>query len=297
MRAKDEVMEIWLITGFLILIGCSEAAHLITIMTNESLQTYTWLCVIFTAVGVLGYIILLYFGYQKGKTNANKSKINGKACNCKVGILAFLILSAVTVYRLWSGYVPYLHDAVYEMVLGNLKSQGIMTVHPFMGKETAAEIPMRMRILGLSSFYTALITISQQSAYIIMCKVVPFAVWGLSILVYWAFGKALFPESAEKRWLFISMVALVYLITSGGNGLVGYRLFYSGFSGETIRAAVLIPYTLYVCWQKRWLLAVVAILAEACLVWTTFGIGYCLLIAVSMFLVHLVFDWRGRYAV
>jgi hypothetical protein len=40
----------------------------------------------------------------------------------------------------------------------------------------------------------------------------------------------------------------------------------------------------------------IAILAEACLVWTTFGVGYCLLITISMFLVHWVLDRRGRHA-
>ena len=129
-----------------------------------------------------------------------------------------------------------------------------------------------------------------------MCKMVPFTIWALSMLVYWAFSKELFSDSAEKRWIFISMVALVYLATSGGDGMVGYRLFYSGFSGETIRAAVLVPYTVYVSWQKRWFLAGIAVLAEICLVWTTFGVGYCLLIAVSMFLVHWFLDRRGRHA-
>lgn len=294
--AKDEVMSIWLITGFLILIGCAEAAHLITILTNKSLQTYTFLCVAFVAVGLIAYVIMLFWGYQKGKIIFKKSEESIKKQKGNIGMLAFFILTAVTVYRLWSGYVPVFRDAIYEMVVGNLKAQGIMMLHPFLGVETVAEMPIRMRILGLSSLYTALITISQQSPYTIMCKVVPFVVWGLSILVYWAFANDLFPDHAEKRWLFISMVALVYLATSGGNGLAGYHLFYSGFSGETIRAAVLIPYTLYVSWQRRWFFAIIAILAEACLVWTTFGVGYCLLIAVGMFLVHWIMDRRGRDA-
>lgn len=289
-------MGIWLITGFLILTGCAEAAHLITIMTDKSLQTYTLLVMVFVVAGLLAYAVLVYWAYRKGKIQQNLSVTDAKVQNWNWGMLVFGVVALATVYHFLAGYVPQFQDATYEIVLGNLKSGGIMTVHPFLGTETEAVMPMRMRILGLSSFYSALITISQQSPYTIMCKMVPLIIWALSILIYWDFSKELFAESAEKRWIFISMVALVYLSTSGGEGLVGYRLFYSGFSGETIRAAVLLPYTLYVSWQKRWCLAGIAILAEACLVWTTFGVGYCLLITISMFLVHWVLDRRGRHA-
>ena len=289
-------MIIWLITGFLILIGCAEAAHLITILTDKSLQTYTDLCVVFVVAGFLAYIFLLFLGYRTGKLKAGIKEVSGTKKYWIWGILAFGIFAGVTVYHFCSGYVPQFQDAVYELVLGNLKSEKIMTLHPFLGTETEAAMPMRMRILGLSSLYSALITISQQSAYTIMCKVVPLVIWGLSILLYWEFSKELFPGNTEKRWIFISMIALIYLITSGSTGLVGNRLFYSGFSGETIRAALLMPYTLYVCWHKRWGLAFLAILAEACLVWTTFGAGYCLLIAIVMFIIHCFLNRRRKDA-
>ena len=292
--AKDEFMSIWLITGFLILTGCAEAAHLITIMTDKSLQTYTLLCMVFVVAGLFAYAGLLYWRFRKGKLSLQSRETFSLKGNW--GKVVFVGIALVTIYHFMAGYVPQFQDATYEIVLGNVKSGKIMSVHPFLGTETDAAMPMRMRILGLSSFYSALITISKQSAYTIMCKVAPLAFWALSILIYWEFSKELFKENPEKRWIFISVVAFVYLATSGGEGLVGNRLFYSGFSGETIRAAVLMPYTLYVSWQKRWCLAGLAVLAEACLVWTTFGVGYCFLIAAGMFFVHWVLDRRERHA-
>lgn len=289
-------MIIWLITGFLVLTGCAEAAHLITIFTDKSLQTYTRLCLVFVLAGFLVYIFLLFLGDRTGKLKIGTKEASGIQKGWNRGIIVFLICTGVTVYHFWSGYVPEFQDAVYELVLGNLKAERIMTLHPFLGTDTEAVMPLRMRILGLSSFYSALITISQQSAYTIMCKVVPLVIWGLSILLYWEFSKELFPGNMGKRWTFISMIAVMYLITSGGTGLVGNRLFYSGFSGETIRAALLMPYTVYVSWCKKWYLALLAVLAEACLVWTTFGIGYCFLIAVGMFLVHCFLNRRRKDA-
>lgn len=304
-------MIIWLITGLWILLGCAEAAHLITIMTNKSLQTYTALGSVFVLAGLLVYVGLSFIVCRKRMTRGDRGsdvsgKDDGESVQDKIPghrrskrspfIWLFVLLAGITVYHFFKGYVPDLQDAVYEITLGNVESGSIMTVHPFLGSVTEASMPMRMQILGLSSLYSALITISKQSPYIIMCKVVPLAVWGLSLLLYWAFARQLFPENTDRRWLFISMVALIYLVTSGSTGLIGQRLFYAGFSGETIRGALLMPYALYVSWQKKWYLAVLAVFAEACLVWTTFGVGYCLLIAVCMFLVHLLTDRRGTHA-
>ena len=116
------------------------------------------------------------------------------------------------------------------------------------------------------------------------------------MLVYYAFAQKLFGDNIHKRWAFMSLVAGMLLFTRGSEGLDGFRLFYAGFSGETIRSVVLIPYTIYVCWQRKWLAAVLAMVIEACLVWTTYGVGYAALITVCMFLLRLCLDRRNRHA-
>ena len=285
-------MIIWLMTSLWVLLGCAEVAHLVTIMTNRSLQTYTTLCSVLILAGLFAYIGIFVFGYRRQKNMCNiKWKLAGSPY-----MVVFAVLAGITTYHFWKGYIPDLQDAVYEIVIGNLETGSIMTTHPFLGSEAGQTMPMRFQILGLSSLYSALITLSQQSQYMIMCKAVPLAVWCLGIMLYWAFAHKLFPENIHKRWLFVSLVSFLYLATSGSQGMAGYRLFYAGFSGETIRTILLMPYTLYVCWQKKWLLAMLAVLVEACLVWTTYGVGYCLLIAVCMFAVHLLTDRRGKHA-
>ena len=285
-------MIIWLITGLWVLLGCAEMAHLITIITNRSLQTYTTLCSVLVLAGLFAYIgifVYWYHGHKKSIAYSGKVTISP-------AMLVFALLAGMTIYRLFGDYVPDLQDAVYEIVIGNLESGSIMTAHPFLGIDAEAGVPMRLQILGLSSLYSALITFSQQSQYMIMCKMVPLGVWVLSILIYWAFAEELFSGNHHKKWLFVSMVACLYLATSGSEGMAGYRLFFAGFSGETIRAVLLMPYTLYVCWRKKWSLAVIAVLAEVCLVWTTYGLGYCFIIAVCMFGVHLLMDRRAKHA-
>lgn len=285
-------MIIWLLTGLWVLLGCAEVAHLITIMTSRSLQTYTFLCGVLCLAGLVvytGIFLLGHLSYKKDKTSVTKA-FYSPVC------WLFVVLAGVTIYRLFRGYVPDLQDAVYEIVVGNLESGSLMTEHPFLGGTMETMMPMRFQILGLSSLYSALITISQQSQYMIMCKIVPLGVWLFSLLNYWLFADAIFGEDNHKKWLFVSFVAFIYLITGNSEGLPGYRLFLAGFSGETIRGLVLMPYTFYVCWQRKWLLAIIAIFVEACLVWTTYGIGYCALITLCIFGVQLLFDRRAKHA-
>ena len=285
-------MTIWLVTGLWVILGCAEAAHLLTLMTDQSLQTYNLLCGIFVLTGVLVYAGILTWWKRKAP------KLESKKAKRKVtwqGVL-FVVLAVLTLVHFLRGYVPDLEDAVYEITIGNVESGRIMEVHPFLGQTGGSGMPLRMKILGLSSLYSSLITISQQSTYMIICKVVPIVVWSCTMLVYWAFGEKLFPEDRGKRRLFLSLIAFFFLITSKSTGLAGYRLFFAGFSGETIRGVLLIPYALYVSWQRKWILAVLAIVAEACLVWTTWGIGYCTVIVVCMLIVHLWMDRRCKHA-
>lgn len=49
----------------------------------------------------------------------------------------------------------------------------------------------------------------------------------------------------------------------------------------TIRAAVLLPYLFSCLLERKYLGAVLCILAEACMVWTVYGAGVCLLATVA----------------
>lgn len=288
-------MIIWLITGLWILLGCAEVAHIMTMLINRSLDTYMILC---SAFVFLFFCIFSGLLYWKCRIKNVRKEVSVSASTVfSPYMILFFMLAGMTIVHFVRGYVPDLQDAVYEITLNNVKSGKIMTLHPFLGVETEARMPMRMQILCLSSIYSALITLSKQTPYMILCKFVPFIVWGLSMLLYWTFSEKLFDKDIHKRWLFLAMISFIYIITSGSDGLVGQRLFYAGFSGETIRTVLLIPYTIYVSWQKKWWLTALAVVSEACLVWTTYGVGYCLLIALCMIVVHFFLDRRGSYAV
>ena len=294
-------MIIWLITGLWIALSCAQLAHIITLFTDGSLQTYTQLGCVLVLVGIFAYIGFLCLAKRKQWiTFSENSGMNFATAKSYVkdnlfSIVVFAILAFISIAHLCVNYVPELTDGTYDIVLGNLQSGNIHEVHPFIGDITESAMPLRRQVIGLASFYSALITVFDASVYTVLCKIVPICLWSLSMLLYWEFGTHLF-EKEKDRWLFVTVVALFYLVSNGGVGLVGAQLFRSGFTGEAIRSALLMPYVLYVSWQKKWLLAMIALIAEVSIVWTTFGIGYCFLIVVCMFLVHLFLKWRAKHA-
>ena len=67
----------------------------------------------------------------------------------------------------------------------------------------------------------------------------------------------------------------------------GFLLLHSGYRGVSVRNGILLPFTLGMCLKKKWKVSVLAILAEACIVWTLYGLGACLLVVVVMLLIDL----------
>jgi hypothetical protein len=91
------------------------------------------------------------------------------------------------------------------------------------------------------------------------------------------------------------MLLVSVLFWCGGymDSMDGFLLMYCGYSGVAIRNAVLIPFVVGMCLQKKWKPAVLAILAEACIVWTLYGLGACFFVTAGLLLVSL---WMGKRA-
>lgn len=284
-------MIIWLITGFWVILGCAEAAHLVTVFYGGSLQSYTVLMLILAAAGILIYTGIVLGIKHIGRPGAFSAHPWGRS----VYMWPFLCLTAVTLYYFVSGYTPRWTEAVYEIVLGNLESGGFFQVNPFTGGELAdAAMPLRMRILGLSSFHSGIISLTGIPVYTWMCQIAPAILWGLSMLQYAAFADALYGENGDRKWLFLSFVAFLYLVTAQVSGMPGNLLFYAGFTGEAVRGCLLIPYTVYAAWQKKWVFLLLALLTEMHLVWTTYGAGYCLLAALLVLAARFISDRRKK---
>lgn len=214
--------------------------------------------------------------------------------------LVFLLLVLFQVMTITSGEKLVIRgDQTMETVQSMLETDGIYTVNPLTGRAYTAGIPKRIQILGLPTFYGILCRLIGVIAGdelqggglcgTLLVGWIPLAVLCLSYLAYWTVAKVLFPEGKdrEKRMLFLAVVAAVLCVGNYAFGLDGFGLLYCGYRGVSIRNGILLPYTVGLMLRNKWKTTVVCILAEACMVWTLYGMGACLAVAVGMAVVRM----------
>ncbi|MBR1855234.1 MAG: hypothetical protein IJ794_19185 [Lachnospiraceae bacterium] len=214
--------------------------------------------------------------------------------------LVFLLLVLFQVMTITSGEKLVIRgDQTIETVQSMLETDGIYMVNPLTGRPYTAGIPKRIQILGLPTFYGILcrligMIVRDELRGGGVCETllvgwVPLAMLGLTYLAHWTVAKVLFPEEKdrEKRMLFLAVVAAVFCVGNYAFGLDGFGLLYCGYRGVAIRNGILLPYTVGLMLRNKWKIAVFCILAEACIVWTLYGMGACLVVVVGMALVRM----------
>ena len=173
-------------------------------------------------------------------------------------------------------------DMTLETVNSFLATNAVYQVNPMTGEAYTLGIPLRLKILCLPTFYGILCKGFGLSAEVVVLQIVPSFVLLGSYLAYGTVAKRIFPEDKVKRGVFLVLIAILF---SAGNympGMDGFGVMHSGFRGVTIRAAILLPYTFGLMLRKKYKLVVLCILAEACMVWTFYGMGACVAVAVGM---------------
>ncbi len=289
---------ILLISGLIITWGFVQGAYLYALLTGGGLAVYEKLLIPALIAGVVLAIALciLYSRLYSRLHGQSTAVRQAEKFLFREGVPYLFILAvagAVTLAHFAGSYVVDLSDAVYEMAVNTAQSGVLAGQHPFTGEFTGS-IPMRLKILGLYALYAAIMDKTGLSAYTLMGQIVPALVWLTHMGIMVSLGRTLLRGRERYLWLFVSLAAVIDLATAHIEGMIGYRLFYEGFSGETIRAAVLLPFCVLCCCRRRWLPALLCAAAEATLVWTTYGLGYCILVVAVFFAVTVWLNRRER---
>lgn len=204
-----------------------------------------------------------------------------KLCKPCVPCILFFLLLTVQIYDIC--FTPMMQtsgDITLETVNSFLITDKIYNVSPLTGKVFGGT-PFRYEILCLPTVYTLLCRWSGMAPEFIVGKVIPLAVLCLTYTAYYLLSGSLFGwEDAckEKRIWFMVIVGAVFFLCEQSVYMEGYGILHGGHLGTTIRNSVLIPITLYAALQKKWILAGLSILAEACIVWTFWGMGVSVII-------------------
>lgn len=318
-----------LIVGLMVMVGAAQAAHLAAVFSTCSFtDAVRWFSLLIAVLifASLGVRLCLAragrsgapagerdggrSGRRAGRAGARGDRRQGRGLSKRPGwsgadctpfvwgaALLFSLLVIYQIVTIVSGDSVYrAGDMTAETVESFLETDGIYRVNPLTGQAYQAGVPFRIRILGLPTLYGIICRVFGLQAAELVWTLVPLYVLLLSYLAYWTLAETFFAgkKNIEKRLLFMALVAAVFCVGDYLYGLDGFGLLHCGYRGVTIRNGILLPYTVGLMLRHRWKPVVLCILAEACLVWTLYGMGACLLTALGMGAVCLWQKRRGR---
>lgn len=297
-----------LLVGWMMVIGLAEAAHLGAIVLGRSFSD--------CKIMFLGMLILLLAasalmlwaggrGKRADKTAAanrasgvskpagtnkadGRKRADGRLISIRqTALLLFgivVLLQAVVLIVNEQAYS--LGDMTVETVNTILSTDSLYRINPMTGQAYELGMPLRLKILCLPTLYAVLCDTFSLSAMEVVWTVVPVMTLLAGYASYYSLSRVLFPKDGEKRMLFLLFAALLLQVGNYMYGMDGFGIQYAGYRGVTIRAVVLIPYALSVILRKRWKLVILCVLAEACMVWTLYGMGVCFFLAAAMAILY-----------
>lgn len=277
-----------LIGGSLIIIGLTEVAHLAGCLLGWSFLSMTDLLLAETVLFVLTVLLVSLIGRKKkakavngaAQSGSGKNEVNAGMQWILTGALAFLIL--IQMLRILSGDRAWLEgDMTLETVNTFLAENAVYSVNPLTGTAYTAGMSFRLKILCLPTLYGTISRWSGMAPTDVVYRLIPCLTLGLGYFAYGKLGNAVFEGNPIKVRAFLLMVGILFSTGAYMPGVDGFDVFYGGFRGVTIRAIVLVPYLIACLMEKKYFGAVLCILAEACIVWTLYGAGVCLLITAA----------------
>lgn len=286
-----------MLTGWITVIGAAEMTHLSAVFLHFSLTRCTALFGGLTVLlTILSLAVSIYFIVRK-KRHLVKNPFEKSGKPGKLALLfvpAVLLLLSQLLFVLLTGRVYLTGDMTLETVVSFLETDGVYLVNPMTGFAYEGGIPLRLEILCLPTLYSMLCRIFSLDPQAVVRMVMPCVICVYGYGAFYCVGRSLFFESAfesvARRVCFLTAAAVMLWVGSYGFGMDGFGVLYSGWRGVTIRNVVLIPFVISLCLRRKWMLVVLCVAAEACLVWTLYGAGACLFTAVGLAAIRLI--WR-----
>ncbi len=294
-----------LLAGFCMQIGLVEAAHLLAVFFKLSLRmvSYLWAG---TAVILSAAVLLLLLRAKslrgkdrRGLVEHEKERLRRAALHEDYSAVQQTLLFAFGISVLLQIVIILTRKGFYqagditlETVRSFLTAGSVYQVHPLTGNPLVLGMPLRIRILSLPTMYASLCCLFGGSPDEVVGKIVPAVVLLLSYCAWDKLGGLLLGRDRTRRLIFLVTVSLFVWLGNSAVVSDGFQLMYCGYRGTAVRAGILLPYTIYACLRKKWCLGVLCVLAEACVVWTLYGMGACLLTMALFAALHLL--GRGK---
>lgn len=274
-----------LIAGELAVIGAAEISHLASVFLGHPFSDCAVIMPVLIAamlIAAIGYRIARRHSgsvTERAEVIAEKETDWMKRFACIVAAALF----AVQLLTVLSGNAVYRRgDMTVETVTSFLETDAVYSVNPLTGKAYTGGLPTRIEILCLPTLYGSICLMTGFSPRFVVWRLIPALTLCSSYLAFGLLARTLFPRDGRKRAYFIAGYALILCVGSYMYGMDGFGALFCGFRGVTIRNLVLVPWLFSLLLRKEWLAAALCIAAEACIVWTLYGLGVCAAVTVGM---------------
>lgn len=275
----------YLLAGGFVIIGLAEAAHLPAVFLGRSFSdcTVVWLALqAALLVAAVGHGIVRKCRSEGAEKGNKRFWAKFGLADWLLCVLLVCVMASQLVFILAPGGVYRQGDITVETVNSFLETNEVYSVNPMTGRPYTGGIPLRIKILCLPALYGNICRITGLSVQFVVWKLIPaFTLLGC-YLAYGILANSLFPENGKKRGCFLVAVALLLWAENYMFCMDGFGVLSCGFRGVVIRNAVLLPWLFSLLIRKRRLAVLLCVFAEACMVWTLYGLGVCAAVMVGM---------------
>lgn len=294
-----------LITGWMFVIGAAEVAHLSALFLSWNFSRAAKAAVmLFLSFTFLCGMVCFSCREKKqkerkrrvlsGLTKQYEEKIIPLSVGCVLLVVIVVIFQVVTITSQDSIYRA--GDMTTETVESFLREDAVYAVNPLTGRAYEEGVPLRIQILGLPTLYGILGSCFGVDTVTLVEKCIPLFVLLLSYCAFHLIACALFDgeKEWEKRLIFMTFVALLFCAGDYAWGMDGFGLLHCGFRGVVFRNLVLVPYAFSLALRRKRCLMLFVLAAEACITWTFYGMGVCVVIFSGMALAEALYSRRKK---
>lgn len=295
MEKKEVTIPEIIIESSMIMIGLAETVHLSGLFFHIPFH----ICAIIMAalLGAAAVFLFICLLIQRNRLKRKQSEHRLlrllSVYPVLISLVGFIIIMQI-IWYFW-GHLPYIKgDITVETVRTILTTDEIYTVNPMTGQAFTQGMPNRLKILVLPTLYAVICKITGIDPLLLCYSVIPSVVLIISYFVYSRWAVYLFPREGKKQAIFMLFTALVYQFGCYGMSMVSFLLFFQGYQGAAFRAGVILPYALLCCLTGKWRSVILCILAEACIVWTLYGLGYTVIVVLVFLAIRVLRDLFSR---
>ena len=291
---KGHDMVTTYLVGVMTLFITSGGVQLLMILTKRPFSDYEKFYLLILAILSLVGIVLAFFEFRKEKNGVSLRKRASEFLKSQFptkdsrifGVLTVVVL-VLCAARILTGTPDLTGDFTLETVNTTLATDSIYEYNSLTGQVIEEGMPIRQQILTLPFFLAFLSKVFGIDAAGLLYQIFPCYVLILIALVYSRWGTLLFPNQAGRQKGFLFIVSFLLLVGDYGRFAPAALILHQGFTGNAVCVGVVLPFAIYLCMRGKWLPALLCVGAELFLIWTTYGLGFCVWVLLLFGLIRL----------